>query len=235
MQLYTGNKNYSSWSLRAWLLLRQAGIAFDEVPLRLSFNGDSDFKRALVAVSPAGRVPVLVDDGFAVWDTLAIAEYLAERHPEKQLWPADRLQRARARSLCAEMHSGFGALRNHCPMNIEAALGEVGARVLADEPEVQRDLQRIVEMWSEQLAAHGGPLLFGAFSIVDAYFAPVCSRIKTYALPVPAAVQRYVAAVLSLPAMQAWTQAALAEHDFLDFDEPYRSAPEAQHQPEGGS
>ena len=235
MQLYIGNKNYSSWSLRAWLLLRQAGIAFDEVPLRLSFNGDSDFKRALAAESPAGRVPVLVDDGFAVWDTLAIAEYLAERHPEKQLWPADRLQRARARSLCAEMHSGFGALRNHCPMNIEAALGEVGARVLADEPEVQRDLQRIVEMWSEQLAAHGGPLLFGAFSIVDAYFAPVCSRIKTYALPVPATVQRYVAAVLSLPAMQAWTQAALAEHDFLDFDEPYRSAPEAQHQPEGGS
>jgi glutathione S-transferase len=226
MQLYTGNKNYSSWSLRAWLLLRQAGIAFDEVPLRLSFNGDSDFKRALAAVSPAGRVPVLVDDGFAVWDTLAITEYLAERHPEKQLWPADRLQRARARSLCAEMHSGFGALRNHCPMNIEAALGEVGARVLADEPEVQRDLQRIVEMWSEQLAAHGGPLLFGAFSIADAYFAPVCSRIKTYALPVPDAVQRYVSTVLALPAMQAWTRAALAEHDFLDFDEPYRSAPD---------
>jgi glutathione S-transferase len=227
MQLYIGNKNYSSWSLRAWLLLRQAGIAFDEVPLRLSFNGDSEFKRSLAAVSPAGRVPVLVDDGFAVWDTLAIAEYVAERHPEKQLWPADRLQRARARSLCAEMHSGFGALRTHCPMNIEASLGEVGARVLAEQPEVQRDLQRIVQMWSEQLAAHGGPLLFGAFSIVDAYFAPVCSRIKTYALPVPDAVQRYVAAVLALPAMQAWTQAALAEHDFLDFDEPYRSAPDA--------
>src|SRR5438876_12308414 len=179
MQLYIGNKNYSSWSLRAWLLLRQAGIAFDEVPLRLSFNGDSDFKRALAAVSPAGRVPVLVDDGFAVWDTLAIAEYLAERHPEKQLWPADRLQRARARSLCAEMHSGFGALRNRCPMNIEASLPEVGARAEREWPDVMADLRRIDAMWSEQLAASGGPFLFGAFGAVDAFYAPVCSRITT--------------------------------------------------------
>ncbi|WP_372526232.1 glutathione S-transferase family protein [Piscinibacter sp.] len=225
MQLYIGNKNYSSWSMRPWVLMRQAGIAFDEVPLRLSFADDSAFKRSLANVSPAGRVPVLVDEGLSVWDTLAIAEYLAEKFPAKALWPGDRLQRARARSLCAEMHSGFAALRSHFPMNIEASLAAVGARVLADQADARRDLDRIVQMWTQQLAASGGPLLFGAFSIADAYFAPVCSRIKTYALPVPPAVQRYVDTVFALPATQAWTAAALAEHDFLDFDEPYRSAP----------
>ncbi len=225
MQLYIGNKNYSSWSMRPWVLMRQAGIAFEEVPLRLSFADDSAFKRRLANVSPAGRVPVLADGGFSVWDTLAIAEYLAEAFPAKALWPGDRLQRARARSLCAEMHSGFAALRSHFPMNMEASLAAVGMRVLADQADARRDLDRIVQMWTQQLAASGGPLLFGAFSIADAYFAPVCSRIKTYALPVPPAVQRYVDTVFALPAMQAWTAAALAEHDFIDFDEPYRSAP----------
>ena len=131
MKLYIGNKNYSSWSLRPWLLMRQADIAFDEVKLRLDFGDDSPFKRALRAVAPTGRVPVLVDDGFAVWDTLAIAEYLAEKFPAKALWPAPVRERARARSLCAEMHAGFSALRNHLPMNIEASLPEVGARSCA--------------------------------------------------------------------------------------------------------
>ncbi|MDP1684089.1 glutathione S-transferase, partial [Hydrogenophaga sp.] len=117
LQLYVGNKNYSSWSMRPWVLLKQAGIPFDEVMIRFdSFDVDSVFKQRLRAVSPLGKVPVLVDDGFAIWDTLAIAEYLAEHFPEKQLWPADARARARARSVCAEMHSGFSALRNHCPM-----------------------------------------------------------------------------------------------------------------------
>ena len=111
--LVIGNKNYSSWSLRPWLLMRQAGIEFEEVKLRLSFSDDSPFKRALAAVAPSGKVPVLVDDGFAVWDTLAIAEYLAEKFPEKALWPKATRERALARSLCCEMHSGFAALRNH--------------------------------------------------------------------------------------------------------------------------
>ena len=223
MQLYIGNKNYSSWSLRAWLLLRQSGIAFTERPLRLDWNDDSPFKRTLLALAPSGRVPLLVDDGgFAVWDSLAIAETVAELHPDKHLWPADRRQRARARSLCAEMHSGFTALRNRCPMNIEASLPEVGARCESEWPDVAADLRRIDAMWREQLAASGGPFLFGAFGIADAYYAPVCSRIETYGLPVGPAAHGYVERIHALPAMQEWCAAARDEHDFLVEDEPYR-------------
>jgi len=226
MQLYIGNKNYSSWSMRPWVLMKQAGIPFDEVMLRFdSFDADSKFKTRLAKVSPAGRVPVLVDDDLVVWDTLAIAEYLAERFPDRQLWPADRRQRARARSVCAEMHSGFSALRSHCPMNIEATLPEAGARALREQPAVQADLARIVQMWTELLAAHGGPMLFGPFSIADAFFAPVVMRLKTYALPVPAAVADYMARVQALPGVAAWIAQALAEKDFLAFEEPHRKVP----------
>ena len=224
LELYIGNKNYSSWSLRPWLLLTQAGIPFREVMVRFdSFGADSAFKATVGRISPVGKVPVLVDDGFAVWDTLAIAEYVAERFPEKHLWPADARQRARARSVCAEMHSGFTALRNHCPMNIEAALPEVGRIVWRDQAGVRADLARIEAIWTELLATHGGPMLFGDFGIADAYYAPVCSRIRTYALPVSPTVAAYVDRVHALPAMQAWTADALAEHDFIDFDEPYRA------------
>ena len=223
MQLYIGNKNYSSWSLRPWLLMKHADIAFDELALRLSFEDGSPFKQALAAVAPSGKVPVLVDDGFAVWDTLAIAEYLAEKFAARQLWPADPKARARARTLCAEMHSGFQALRNAFPMNIEAELPEVGARLLHDDAAVAADLARINAMWLQQLNEHGGPFLFGAFSIADAYFAPVVMRIRSYALPVPALVGAYVERIVALPAMQQWMDAALAEHAFLPFDEPYRS------------
>ena len=223
MQLYIGNKNYSSWSLRAWLLLRQAGIAFTERQLRLDWTLDSQFKRTLLAIAPSGRVPLLVDDdGFAVWDSLAIAETIAELHPEKRLWPVDRRQRARARSLCAEMHSGFTALRNRCPMNIEASLPEVGRRVATEWPDVADDLRRIDAMWSEQLEASGGPFLFGEFGIVDAYYAPVCSRVRTYALPLGAAALAYVERIHALPAMREWCAAAADEHDFIADDEPYR-------------
>ena len=226
MQLFIGNKNYSSWSMRPWVLMTQAGIPFDEVLLRFdSLTAESRFKREVRKVNPAGRVPVLVDEGFAVWDTLAIAEYLAERFPEKSLWPQDAKARARARSLCAEMHAGFGALREHCPMNLEAALPEVGARVLAEQAGVRDDLARIVHMWTDALAASGGPMLFGSFSIADAYFAPVATRIRTYALPVPAAVGGYVDRLFALQGVQAWVRGALAEHDFVRFDEPYRPQP----------
>ena len=222
MQLYIGNKNYSSWSLRPWLLMRQSGIEFEEIKLRLSFEDHSPFKETLLQLAPTGKVPLLLDDGFAIWDTLAIAEYLAERHSHLHLWPSDRKDRARARSLCAEMHSGFGALRNSFPMNMEASLPEVGQRLLRESGAAAQDLERIVQMWSRQLAASGGPFLFGSFSIADAYFAPVCSRIRTYALPVNSAVAQYVDRVFALPAMQAWVHDGLAENDFLDFDEPYR-------------
>ncbi len=225
LKLFIGNKNYSSWSMRPWVLLKQAGIPFEEVMVRFdSFDKDSDFKRTVLAVNPAGRVPVLVDGGFAVWDTLAIAEYAAEKFPEKHLWPKDAKARARARSVCAEMHSGFGALRSRCPMNIEASLPQVGALVWRDQPDVRSDVQRIVSMWSALLDEHKGPMLFGEFSIADAYFAPVCMRIKNYALPVPGAITDYVRRVCQLSGVKAWVEDALAEREFLDFEEPYRTS-----------
>jgi glutathione S-transferase len=230
LQLYIGNKNYSSWSMRPWVLLKQAGIPFEEVMVRFdSFDAGSDFKKSLRGVNPVGKVPVLVDDGFAVWDTLAIAEYLAERFPEHHLWPADPKARARARSVCAEMHSGFGSLRSHCPMNIEASLPEIGRLLWRDQPGLRADMARLCGLWSELLAAQpdkmpdgSKPLLFGAFSIADAFFAPVCMRLKTYALPLPADLAAYVDRVAALPGVKAWIADALQEHDFLDFEEPYR-------------
>ena len=223
LQLYIGNKNYSSWSMRPWVLLTQAGIEFEEVMARFdSFAPDSDFKKVIGPVSPVGKVPALVDADLVVWDTLAIAEYLAEKFPDQQLWPADAKARARARSICAEMHSGFAALRSACPMNIEASLPDIGQLAWRDKSAVRADVARLVAMWSELLAQHGGPMLFGAFSVADAYFAPVVMRLKTYALPVPEAIAAYMARVCALPGVQAWVQGALAEHDFRDFEEPFR-------------
>ena len=224
MQLYIGNKNYSSWSMRPWVLMKQAGIAFDEIKLRFdAFTPESAFKTELARHTPAGRVPVLVDDGFAVWDTLAIAEYLAEKYPALQLWPADARARARARSVCAEMHSGFSALRGAFGMNIEASLPEVGQRVLQEQPQVRTDVDRIVQIWSELLGKHGGPLLFGGFGIADAFFAPVVTRFVTYGVPVPAPIAGYIDRVQALPGVAAWRRDALAEQDFLPFEEAYRT------------
>ena len=223
LKLYIGNKNYSSWSMRPWVLLTQAGIPFEEVMARFdSFAPDSHFKQVIGPVSPVGKVPALVDGDLVVWDTLAIAEYLAEKFPDQQLWPADIKARARARSICAEMHSGFAALRSACPMNIEASLPEIGQLAWRDKPAVRADVARLVAMWSELLAQHGGPMLFGTFSVADAYFAPVVMRFKTYALPVPEAIAAYMARVCALPGVKAWVEGALAEHDFRDFEEPFR-------------
>jgi glutathione S-transferase len=224
LKLYIGNKNYSSWSMRPWVLLRQAGIPFEEVMVKFdSFDASSEFKRVIGAVNPNGKVPVLTDDGFVVWDTLAIAEYVAEKFPEKQLWPQDAKKRARARSVCAEMHAGFSALRSHCPMNIEASLAHIGALVWRDQAAVRADVQRIVAMWTELLDQHKGPMLFGEFSIADAYFAPVCMRLRNYSLPVPGHITDYVRRVCALPGVKAWMDDALQEHDFVVFDEPYRT------------
>ena len=223
LKLYVGNKNYSSWSMRPWVLLKQAGIDFEEVVVRFdSFDTQSAFKQTINAVTPVGKVPALVDDTLVVWDSLAIAEYLADQFPEKNLWPADRAARARARSVCAEMHSGFGALRSACPMNIEAHLPEIGQLIWRDKPGVMADVQRLVAMWSALLESHGGPMLFGHFTIADAYFAPVCTRLQTYALPVPALIAAYISRVLALPGVKAWVDAALLEHDFRGFEEPHR-------------
>ena len=223
LKLYIGNKNYSSWSMRPWVLFRQADIAFEEIVVRFdSFDEGSEFRRQISTVSPVGKVPVLDDDGLKVWDTLAIAEYLAERFPEKNLWPQGVQARARARSVCAEMHSGFAALRGACPMNIEADLAGIGALVWRDKPAVRADVARLVAMWRELLAGHEGAMLFGDFCIADAFFAPVCMRLKSYALPVPEDIAAYIGRLSALPGVKAWIDGALAENDFREFEEPYR-------------
>jgi glutathione S-transferase len=231
LTLLIGNKNYSSWSMRPWVLLKQAGIPFTEQVVRFdSFDTGSAFRQTIDRINPVGKVPVLLDNAhlnaagqpLAVWDTLAIAEYVAESFPDKRLWPASVPARARARSVCADMHSGFGALRSHFPMNIEASLPDIGQLVLRDKPAVRAELTRLCALWEGLLAEHGGPLLFGTFTVADAYFAPVVMRLKTYALPVPPAVAAYLDAVCALPSVQAWITDARAEHDFLDFEEPYR-------------
>ena len=226
LKLYIGNKNYSSWSMRPWVLLKQLQIPFQEVIVRFdSFDAGSAFKLGLVGVSPVGKVPVLVDDGFAVWDTLAIMEYLAEQFPSKGLWPQDPQARARARSVCAEMHSGFSALRSQCPMNIEASLPAVGAQLWREQPGLRADVERIVSMWTGLLEQYRGPMLFGAFCVADAYFAPVCIRLRNYGLPVPAPITDYLGRVCALPGVKAWIDDALIERDFLAFEEPYRTFP----------
>ena len=219
LTLVIANKNYSSWSLRAWLTLRGVEIPFDEVRIPLSTPTTA---AEIARYSPAGRVPVLIDPdaapgGLAIWDTLAIAEYAAERFPDRGLWPAAVADRARARSLCAEMHSGFSALRSAWPMNIRNSLPGKGW-----SNAVQRDLDRIVGLWRDALERSGGPLLFGAFTVADAFFAPVVSRLATYAAALPADAATYRDRVLALAAMREWTDAARAESEFVAEDEPYR-------------
>jgi glutathione S-transferase len=200
--LYIANKNYSSWSLRPWVLMRELGIGFDEklVPFGGPANPDA-FRR----FSPTGKVPCLVDGGITVWDSLSITEYLGERHAG--VWPADAGARAWARSAAAEMHSGFQALRNDCGMNC-------GIRVTlaAVSPALARDLARLERLWADGLARSGGPFLAGAaFTAADAFFAPVAFRIQTYDPPLSGDARRYAARLLALPSMKDWYTAALAE------------------------
>jgi len=203
LELWIGNKNYSSWSLRTWIALRSAGIPFTErlVPFH-DAAAWADYRSA----HPSGLVPLLVDGDTEVWDSLAIIEYLAERHPA--LWPQDRRARAFARSAAAEMHSGFAALRAVCGMNVG-----VRARVREMPEAVLRDLARLSALWRAGLDAFGGPFLTGpAFTAADAFFCPVAFRIRTYGLEVPApAAAAYAARLIEVPAMQEWSAAALAE------------------------
>ncbi|MFT3907158.1 MAG: glutathione S-transferase family protein [Steroidobacteraceae bacterium] len=211
-QLYIANKNYSSWSLRPWVLMQQLGVAFTE---RLqSFAAGSNWE-AFRRFAPNGRVPCLIDGAVVVWDSLAIAEYLAERHAG--VWPADPVARAYARSAAAEMHSGFPALRNHCPMNCGVRVRLNGMPV-----SVQHELRRIDELWSDGLRRFGGPFLAGAqFTAADAFYCPVAFRVRSYQLPLSAAAGAYAQRLLQLPAMQRWESEALLE--------PWR---EAEHEKE---
>lgn len=204
--LYIGNKNYSSWSLRPWILMSQLNLPFEEKLVPFTDGGSYESFRAF---SPTGLVPCLVDHGadpdITVWESLAIVEYLADQHPE--VWPAEQRARAWARAAAAEMHAGFSAIRNECPMN-------VGLRIELNEIKdiLKKDLARLTELWQQGLDTFGGPFLAGAeFTAVDAFFAPVCYRVQTYGLDQPAPCMAYVNTVLALPSMQSWTTAALAE------------------------
>jgi len=215
LKLVIANKNYSSWSLRAWLMLVEANIPFEEIQLML---GTKDFAQAIASFSPAGRVPVLLDDDFAVWDSLAIAEYLSERFPTLGIWPGEPKARAQARSVCAEMHAGFASLRSSMPMNVEASLPGMGWTIA-----VQRDVDRLIGMWRALLTEHGGPFLFGSFGAADAFFAPVAFRLRTYDVPLPPDSAIYRDRLLACKGMQTWAAAARQEHHFLEADERYRA------------
>lgn len=205
LELILGNKNYSSWSLRPWLTLRQFDIPFSETLIRLDTKSARDEK---LEHTPTARVPILRADGFPIWDSLAICEFLAEAYPDRQLWPAAPRARARARSLCAEMHSSFADLRTRMPMNCRAR------RQPMDRGDgVHADIARITQAWSETRAEFGsaGSFLFGDFSIADAFFAPVASRFVTYSIPLDEVSTTYRDTVLELPAMRDWLQAAAEE------------------------
>ncbi|MCF1742915.1 glutathione S-transferase [Paradevosia shaoguanensis] len=211
MKLLIANKNYSSWSLRAWLTLRGFEIPFEEELLLLNGEG---WKEAMLERSPTGQVPVLIDGDLVIPETLAIIEYVADKYPQKHIWPADRNLRARARAASAEMHAGFTRLRNAAPMNLRASHpGKVSLDYVAD------DLDRLQKVWGDLLDRSGGPYLGGAFSAVDAMFAPVATRIRVYDLPVPDFAAEYVEAIYALPAFQEWYADALKESWIVEQDE----------------
>jgi glutathione S-transferase len=207
LTIHLGNKNYSSWSLRPWLLLKQAAIAFDEVVIPL-YRPDS--KAAVLAVSPSGRVPALTDGDRLVWDSLAICEYLHENFPGLSLWPRDPAARALARAVSAEMHAGFLELRRQLPMNLRRAPSPPSSMT----PAAQADIDRVAAIWRDcrrRFGAGNGDFLFGRFTIADAMYAPVVTRFRTYIVPLDREAEAYCATILALPAMQEWLAAARAE------------------------
>ncbi|MDW6004827.1 glutathione S-transferase family protein [Vibrio mangrovi] len=212
MKLYIGNKNYSTWSLRPWILLAKSDISFDEIKLPLD---TPQFYTALESVTPTRKVPCLTDGELTVWDSLAICEYINDTYLSGQAWPEDPQEKAKARSLAAEMHSGFSALRSEAPMNIRAA------RMVTLSDAAQQDLKRIEAIFTEQMmqfADHGG-WLFGQYSIADAMFAPVVMRLRTYQIRLGEMAQKYVDHVLSCPVLQQWIDAALQETEIVAADE----------------
>lgn len=208
--LIIGNKNYSSWSLRAWLALKQTDVPFDEVLIPLD---QPDSKAAILAHSPAGQVPILKVNGELIWETLAIIEYLAETCPDAGLWPTDPAARAQARAVSAEMHAGFAPLRTHMPMDLRGAYPGQGRG-----PGVEADVARIVKIWTQCRARFGagGDFLFGAFGAADAMFAPVVGRLRTFGVDLPEVCAAYRDAVWAHPSMAEWVAAAVAEPWVID-------------------
>ena len=214
LQLVIGDKNYSSWSMRPWVLLTQAGIAFEEIQVWLR---EPDTKANIARYSPSGTVPVLIDGELKVHDSLAICEYLAEKFPEKALWPRDTAQRARARSVSAEMHSSFTALRTRMPMNIRNRYPGRGMN-----EEVAADVARLSSMWGECLARSGGPWLFGEFGIADAMYTPMVFRLQTYGVALQGAALQYLNTMLATPALvKLASQAAAEPHPLASYDQIY--------------
>lgn len=211
LKLVIGNKNYSSWSLRGWLALAQAGLEFEEIRIPLS---RPESKEQILRYSPSGKVPCLIDDGLTIFDSLAICEYVNDRYAAGRLWPREPGARARARAVAAEMHSGFAALRTHMSMDIRARYPERGAAA-QQRDDVAADIARIKEVWTECLAA-GGPLLFGEFSIADAFYAPVVTRFATYGVALPGLLAAYSDRVIARPAMQRWIAAARTEVETIE-------------------
>lgn len=211
--LIIGNKNYSSWSLRAWLALKVAGVEFEESRIALD---QPQTKAQILRHSPSGKVPCLVDGSLVVWDSLAICETANERYAAGSLWPADPDARGHARAVTAEMHSGFVALRTHMPMDIRSRKPDAGA-MAQSRGDVAADIGRIRAIWADCLARSGGPLLYGAFSNADAFYAPVVTRFRTYGVALEPLLAAYADAVLALPAMQQWADAARAETEVLQY------------------
>ncbi|MGE5097371.1 MAG: glutathione S-transferase family protein [Betaproteobacteria bacterium] len=220
LTLVIGNKNYSSWSMRPWVLLKQKGIPFDEV--RLGFH-TAEWNAQIGRWSPSGLVPVLWRDEQSVWDSLAIMETLHEWFPDRGIWPADAAARAFARSAAAEMHSGFRDLRSHMPMNIRASHPGKGRA-----PGVQANIDRIATLWTQarQRFAGDGPFLFGAFTACDAMFAPVVMRFRTYEVALEGEAAKYCSAMREAPGVRAWVEGALQEKEFVAEDEPYATTAE---------
>ena len=223
LTLVIGNKNYSSWSMRPWVLLRGLGIPFSERQLKFHTQEWSDH---IGRLSPSGMVPVLWEgepsSGFATWDTLAITERVQDLFPDLAVWPRDQQARARARSLCAEFHSGFRAFRSAMPMNIRNRYPGKGMK-----PEVAKEIDRIQALWTESRKTFGenGAFLFGAFGAADAFYAPVASRFVTYGVELKGAAREYQQALLASPGVTAWSTEAVKETEFVAEDEPYATAP----------
>jgi glutathione S-transferase len=204
LTLVIGSKNYSSWSMRPWLALAHHQIPFDEILIPLD---QPDSKTRILEHSPAGKVPILIDGGTKVWESLAILEHLAERFPDAKLWPKEPAARAHARAISAEMHAGFAPLRRHCPMNLRRR------KARTPTPEVEADVKRVTEIWRDARArfGNGGEFLFGAFSAADCMYAPVAARFRGYEIEVDPVAASYVEAIHALPAFRRWHEAALKE------------------------
>jgi glutathione S-transferase len=213
LTLVLGNKNYSSWSLRPYLALAHHKIAFEEIVIPLY---EGDFKQAILKHSPAGKVPVLVDGEIAVWESLAILDYLAEKFTKLALWPADLAARAQARAISAEMHAGFAALRKACPMNLKRV-----PRPIVIPPEAIADVERVAQIWNDtrERYGQGGLFLFGDFSAADCMYAPVATRIRSYSVPVDLVSSAYVDAIHALPAFSTWREAGLKEPWTMAYDQ----------------